>query len=373
VDSPTSVRLAGINMSVAGVPWLSDIDLELQSGLNVLVGPTTAGKTTLMRIVAGLDRPTSGRILVGDRDVTGVHVRERSIGFVYQQFVNYPSFTVFDNIASPLRQSTELTKAEVEARVTEVADLMKLGPFLTRLPEELSGGQQQRVAIARALVRETDVLILDEPLANLDYKLREGLRDELQRIFRERDAIVVYSTTEPTEAMLLGAHTIVMHEGRVLQAGDAITGYHRPLSAEVARVFSDPPMNVLDATRVDGSLRVDDAVLAAVPEHFPVLADGAVQLGIRPHALRLRGTRSDTTMRFAGEVALAEVTGSDTFLHVAIGGGRRIVAQLVGVHPHDTGAPVELFCDTSALFAFDADTGAIAAHPTYEAHGALDG
>jgi len=167
-----TVLLENVTRVVGAVSHISDVSLSLEPGtLSVLLGPTLSGKTSLMRLMAGLDAPTRGRVIVNGRDVTGIDVRKRSVAMVYQQFVNYPSLTVFENIASPLRVQGRPSE-EVERRVQEVAALLKLQPFLDRMPLALSGGQQQRTAIARALVKGADLVLLDEPLANLDYKLR---------------------------------------------------------------------------------------------------------------------------------------------------------------------------------------------------------
>lgn len=192
-----SVSLANVTRIVGGVPHVRDVSLDLERGtLNVLLGPTLSGKTSLMRLLAGLDAPTKGRVLVDGRDVTGAHVRSRSVAMVYQQFINYPTLTVFENIASPLRVQRR-RKKEIEERVRDAAKLLKLEPYLDRSPLELSGGQQQRTAIARALVKDAELVLLDEPLANLDYKLREELREELPRVFESSGAVFVYATTEP--------------------------------------------------------------------------------------------------------------------------------------------------------------------------------
>src|SRR3569833_4020072 len=171
-----SVTLDHVTRLVDGLPTIRDVSLTLQRGtLTVLLGPTLSGKTSIMRLLAGLDKPSSGRVLVNGQDVTAVDVRKRSVAMVYQQFINYPSLTVYENIASPLRVQGK-PRAEIEARVAEAARLLRLEPFLKRTPLQLSGGQQQRTAIARALVKGADLVLLDEPLANLDYKLREELR-----------------------------------------------------------------------------------------------------------------------------------------------------------------------------------------------------
>src|SRR2546430_3316215 len=173
--APMSVTLDHVTRTVDGIPAIRDVSLTLERGtLSVLLGPTLSGKTSIMRLLAGLDKPTTGRVLVDGKDVTGVDVRQRSVAMVYQQFVNYPSLTVYENIASPLRQGAKrVPAAEIDSQVREAARLLHIGNLLDRMPHQLSGGQQQRTAIARAIVKGADILLLDEPLVNLDYKLRE--------------------------------------------------------------------------------------------------------------------------------------------------------------------------------------------------------
>lgn len=351
---------------VGGERWLADIDLVLERGLNVLAGPTLAGKTTLMRIAAGLEPPTAGQIVVDGDEVTGRSVRERDVAFVYQEFVNYPSMTVFDNIAAPLRRRERRSRDEVRERVQEVAELLALSPLLERRPDELSGGQQQRVAIARALARETRLLLLDEPLANLDYKLREELRGELDRIFRSRDSVVVYATSEPVEALTLGGWTVVLDEGRVLQTGPAVDAYHRPASSEVARVFSDPPMNLVEVAIRHGSLVLPDGVEIPCPAHFAGIGDDEITIGLRPHLVALSDPDGDA-LQVGGELVLAELTGSATYLHVRSGSDGTIIAEVAGVHSHPVGEHLHLYIRPTALYAFDRATGSLLASPDLEA------
>src|SRR4051812_18172749 len=222
--------------------------------------------------MAGLDQPTKGRVIMSGRDVTGWPVQRRNVAMVYQQFINYPSLSVFENIASPLRVAG-LPSAEVSDRVRNAAKLLGLEPYLTRRLLELSGGQQQRTAIARALVKRAELVLLDEPLANLDYKLREELREELPRIFSASGAIFVYATTEPSEALLLGGKTATLFEGGVTQFGPTAQVYRRPQNLVTARVFSDPPLNTLMIRKAGnvvslstgGQVRASE-VLAAVPD-----------------------------------------------------------------------------------------------------------
>ena len=225
----------------------------------MLLGATGAGKTSLIKLMAGLERPTTGTIRFDGRDVTGVSPQKRNVSLVHQFFINYPTMTVFDNIASPLRVAG-VPKPEIARRVAETAELLHLGPMLARRPHELSGGQQQRTALARAIVKESGLVLLDEPLANLDYKLREELRDQLPRLFAGRGAIVVYATSEPSEALMLGGHTATMHEGRITQFGPTAEVYRAPDDLTTADVFSDPPINAAPVEKRGGEIRLLDGV-----------------------------------------------------------------------------------------------------------------
>ena len=316
--------------------------------VTVLLGATQAGKTSLMRIMAGLDVPSIGRVRVDGQDVTGVPVRERNVAMVYQQFINYPSMTVFDNIASPLRLGGR-PRAEIERRVRELAERLHIEVFLDRLPAELSGGQQQRVALARALAKNAPLMLLDEPLVNLDYKLREELRDELAQLFAAGDSTVVYATTEPGEALLLGGHTAVLDQGELLQYGPTAEVFHRPASLRVARAFSDPPMNLLAAEVTDGGAQLAGGPRLAVA--LPPNATRALTLGVRASAVRVAPRPGDVAL--PGQVELAEISGSDTFVHVHTAVGE-IVAQLTGVHELALGSAITLHLNPAQVYAFDA-------------------
>src|SRR6202162_5905026 len=280
-----TVALENVTRTVDGIPTIRDVSLTLERGtLSVLLGPTLSGKTSIMRLLAGLDKPTTGRVVVDGKDVTGFDVRKRSVAMVYQQFINYPSMTVYDNIASPLRVQGK-PRAEIEKRVQEASKLLKLDPYLNRTPLQLSGGQQQRTAIARALVKGADLVLLDEPLANLDYKLREELRTELPRIFEASGAIFVYATTEPSEALLLGGRSICMWEGEILQAGETPKVYRHPNTLRVAQVFSDSPLNIVGIEKNNGSVQYAGGVQAPASGLYAGLGGGAYRGGVpRPHA-----------------------------------------------------------------------------------------
>ncbi len=352
------LRLDQIEQRVGASAWLYPLDLTLvPRAVTVLLGATQAGKTTLMRVMAGLDAPANGRVFADGVDVTGMPVRERNVAMVYQQFINYPSMTVADNIASPLRLRRDaLSKAAIGARVAELAAKLHIEPFLKRLPAELSGGQQQRVALARALAKNAPLMLLDEPLVNLDYKLREELRDELSQLFASGQSTVVYATTEPTEALLLGGFTAVMDGGELLQYGPTAEVFHRPLSVRVARAFSDPPMNL-----IEGRARAGGVALASglgLQLALPAGCSDALTVGVRAGALHVHERAGDLTL--PGRVELAEIAGSDTFVHVHTALGE-LVAQLTGVHVFALGEAITLYLDPAHAYVFDADGKLLAA------------
>jgi glycerol transport system ATP-binding protein len=347
------LQLVDVCFRVGSETWLHPCSLTLAEGrVNVLLGATRAGKTTLLRILAGLERPSSGRLLSRDRDVTGVPVRQRSVAMVYQQFINYPSFTVFENIASPLKVAGT-PAAEIRSRVAALSDLLHLGPLLSRYPAQLSGGQQQRVALARALARDAELLLLDEPLVNLDYKLREELRIELAQIFAQRQTTVVYTTTEPQEALQLGGCTYLLSEGRLLQSGPTLDVFRRPATLEAARAFSDPPLNLIPG-RIDsprGDLQLTDGSRLHLPSTLLARLPAAVTLGLRAHHLTLT-PREGTQCSLNGVVQLAEISGSETYVHVSAG-GNSLIAQLPGVHQFVLGEPCTLYFSSRDLYCFD--------------------
>jgi glycerol transport system ATP-binding protein len=355
------LSLQNIDKIVSREIHLKDVSLDFESGSrNVLLGRTLAGKTSLLRIMAGIDRPTHGKILIDGKDTTGVWVRKRSIAMVYQQFINYPSLTVYKNIASPLKVSG-VSKTEIDRRVRETAEMLHLEDLLDRLPAELSGGQQQRIAIARALVKDAHLLLLDEPLVNLDYKLREDLRTELQEIFERREAIVVYTTTEPTEALMLGGNVVVMDEGRVLQTGATPDVYHNPANTKVAEVFSDPPINYLSCTVREQTARLGDDIQFRLIDHIQSLPAGQYSFGVRSNHLFLTRSNSDDS-EIRTKVELAEINGSETFIHVNYNGSK-LVVQEDGVHPHRIGSEISIYVNPCCFFAFD-EKGTLVASPS---------
>lgn len=354
-----SLTLEQVSGVVGGNTHIYPTDLTLTAGsLNVLLGPTLSGKTSLMRLMAGLDTPSAGRILWNGEDVTGQRVQNRNIAMVYQQFINYPAMTVYDNIASPLK-IRGLDKATIERRVMEAAELMKLGPMLQRRPMELSGGQQQRCALARALVKDADLVLLDEPLANLDYKLREELREELPRIFTASGAVFVYATTEPTEALLLGGNTATLWEGKVTQFGKTLDVYRRPNDIVTARVFSEPPMNFLSINKHAQQFSFGEGQDNAATGPLAALADGQYTMGFRANHLRLTRPNPEA-ISIKVTVNVVEITGSESFVHLHHANDRW-VALVHGIHQPASGTELEVYVDPADVYVFGTDDALVIA------------
>lgn len=359
-----SLVLTQVSKVVEGQSHIYPTDLTLERGtMNVLLGPTLSGKTTLMRLMAGLDVPATGRILWEGRDVTGMRVQDRKVAMVYQQFINYPSMTVYDNIASPLKLMG-MSPAEMDRKVRAVAELMKLSSMLSRKPLELSGGQQQRCALARALVKDAGLVLLDEPLANLDYKLREELRAEIPRIFEESGAIFVYATTEPEEALLLGGNVATMWEGRVTQFGPTPKVYRAPKDATTARVFSDPPMNFTAIQKTGDKISFGDGQTAAATGSLAAIKDGTYTAGFRPDHLHLSAQGNDG-LHFKCRLRVTEITGSETFVHLDHGNDRW-VGLMHGVHHLEFGAPITVWLDAAHVYVFS-EHGELVAPAAYAA------
>jgi len=344
------LELFNVSKRVRNEIHISDVSIRFERGsLNVLLGPTLAGKTSLMRLMAGLDRPTSGDIHVDGKSVLGKQVRQRNVAMVYQQFINYPGFSVYDNIASPMRLAGVDNKT-LDLRVREAAELLRLTEYLDRMPLQLSGGQQQRTAIARALVKQAELVLLDEPLANLDYKLREELRVELPKIFSQTGAVLVYATTEPHEALLLGGQSATLAEGRVTQFGQTINVYNLPENLTTAQTFSDPPFNTVSISKSGTQLRIGEVSFGAAKNAL-TLIDGQYTAAIRPHHLSLSATNKHH-IPISAEVGTSEITGSETFVHVNANGNRWVVLTH-GVHRVNPGEHITLYMDPATLYLFD--------------------
>ncbi len=337
------LELKQVSKRMGANTHIHDTSVVFESGsFNVLLGTTLAGKTTLMQLIAGIQKPTSGEVWFKGKNITRVAVQQRNISMVYQQFINYPNFNVYDNIASPLRVAG-MDAGEIDRRVNKAAELLRLTPMLNRKPSELSGGQQQRTAIARAVVKDSDIILLDEPLANLDYKLREELRDELPRLFAGREAIVIYATTEPSEALLFGGNTATMFEGRITQFGNTSTIYRRPTDLVSAQVFSDPPINTARITKRGKAITIFDQIKWPSGRLEKTLPDGDYTIGIRPHNIGTTG-HGKAVGEIKGHVLVTELSGSESVIHCNVG-GQTWISQSHGIHPFKVGSTAKLYVD----------------------------
>ena len=350
-----SIALRGVEKTVSGVPHIYETDLEFEAGsFNVLLGTTLSGKTSLMRLMAGLDRPTRGEVWFDGRNVTNVAVRKRNLAMVYQAFINYPNFSVYENIASPLKVA-KVPNAEIKARVLEIAELLKLDELLDRDVSQLSGGQQQRTAIARALVKRAPLILLDEPLANLDYKLREELRDEMPRLFADSGSTVVYATSEPEEALMLGGNIATLFEGRVTQSGATIEVYRRPNTILSATVFSDPPINRMQVEKTAQVMKLTEGVTWPAPEVLHGKPDGAYMMAVRPHHLSLKDT-GQSYVSLRGQVQIAEISGSQSLIHLN-SAGNNLISETSGVHQFSVNEDIEVKMHLDHCMYFSAEDG----------------
>lgn len=347
------IELHDITKRVGQVIHIKPTTLTLESGhFNVLLGATGSGKTSLIKLMAGLDPMASGRIVMDGEDVTKLNTQKRNISLVHQFFVNYPHLSVFENIASPLRVAG-MAASELQGRVEEAADLLQLRPMLSRKPQELSGGQQQRTALARAIAKESRAVFLDEPLANLDYKLREELREQLPELFAGRGAVVVYATSEPEEALLLGGKTALMDDGRVTQFGTTSEIYRNPDNLTAARVFSDPPINVAGVAKSGLEARLDGGTCWQLTGDAANLPDGRYSVAIRPHRVLPKRT-SDRDVELKGKVIVTELSGSDSSAHFQMGSDAW-VSLAAGVHPYSVGEEHGFFMDPAHCRYFGED------------------
>ena len=348
-----TLELKRVAKVVSGESHIYETSVVLNNGgFNVLLGSTLSGKTTFLRIMAGLEVPTSGEVWFDGKNVTGIPVQHRSVSMVYQQFINYPNFSVYDNIASPLKVAG-VAKDEIDHRVRDIAKMLKLDPYLNRLPAELSGGQQQRIAIARALVKRSKLVLLDEPLANLDYKLREELRDEMPRLFADTGATVVYTTTEPAEALMLGGHTATLSKGRLTQFGPTMEGYRRPKNLLSAQVFSDPPINLAKVVKRKDRMHLTQDISWPVPLEVRSMVDGDYTMAIRPHHVQLNNPGSGS-IKVRATVNISELSGSDSVVHFAVE-NNNWVSECRGIHPFSRGAETDVYLDVSKCLYFDRD------------------
>jgi sn-glycerol 3-phosphate transport system ATP-binding protein len=347
-----SLDIQGVTKSFGATKVLHGIDLAIEDGeMVVIVGASGCGKSTLLRIVAGLETATTGAVLIDKVDVTPLEPADRDIAMVFQTYALYPHMTVFDNMAYGLK-IRRLPKAEIAARVKEAADLLSIGQLLERKPRQLSGGQRQRVAMGRAIVRHPKLFLFDEPLSNLDAKLRVQMRAEIRRLQKRLRVTSLFVTHDQVEAMTLGDRLVVMHEGRAAQIGTPMEVWARPADTYVASFIGSPAMNFLPATLAEGgaAARLAGGALWRFVDGPRPGGDGhAVTLGIRPEHLLTDGADG-----LPVTLELAEPLGSETVLHTHLADGTPITARVPGGSATDT---LRLSPDLGALHVFDAATG----------------
>ena len=342
-----SVELRALSKSWGAYTALESLDLFIEDGeFLVLLGPSGCGKSTTMRLVAGLEEPTGGDILIGGRRVNDVPARQRDLAMVFQNYALYPHMTVGENIGYPLRIA-RVPVAERQARVAEAADKVELGHLLSRRPAELSGGQRQRVALARAIVRRPQLFLMDEPLSNLDAKLRTLMRAELRHLQRELGTTTIYVTHDQVEAMTLADRIVILNNARIQQMGTPAEIYARPATTFVAGFIGSPPMNLIRGEISGGRFLHPSGGVAASTAH-----SGPAVLGVRPEEIELAQGQADLT----GEVYSSELLGDCLLLSVDIG-GTRLIAKLGPGEGREMGSRVGLSLSRARLHLFDAEAG----------------
>ena len=355
------VEFRGVSRRFGDVQALKALDLAVADGeFLILVGPSGCGKSTALRILAGLDKPTSGEIRIAGQTVTRLGPGERDIAMVFQNYALYPHMSVYQNLAYGLRQR-RTPRAEIDRRVRETAVLLDIDLLLDRKPGQLSGGQRQRVAMGRALVRRPQAFLLDEPLSNLDAKLRTQVRGDLKRLHREVPVTSIYVTHDQVEAMTLGDRICVMSNGEVQQIGTTDEIYNRPANTFVAGFMGSPPMNLVPAVVHQGSVQVAGVAVARVSS-----PDRPVTLGVRPEDLQVSGPGTDSSI--PARVDFCEPLGSHVLLHALVdavdtpsGGATASTAVIVLAPPaarFDPGAPIGLSISPGKAHLFDVETGA---------------
>ena len=313
----------------------------------VLVGPSGCGKSTTLRMIAGLEDITSGTISIGGRCVNAVPPKDRDIAMVFQNYALYPHMTVYDNMAFGLKLR-RVPRREIEARVLEAADILGLGEYLKRLPKNLSGGQRQRVAVGRAIVRKPQVFLFDEPLSNLDAKLRVEMRGEISRLHRQLNATMVYVTHDQVEAMTMGDRIVVMDKGTIQQVAPPLEVYQRPANLFVAGFIGTPPMNVIPMERERA--RGLGLAVAGLPAR--------ALLGFRPEAVESVGS-AEAAGVLRGTVDVVEPMGAETFVQVVMEGGARFVARVPAEWRGQPGTEAAFALNAEKAHLFDAETGQV--------------
>lgn len=359
-----NLRLEGIVKRYGTIEALSGVDLDIRDGeLFVLLGPSAAGKTTTLRVIAGLETAEAGRVVFDGTDLAGVPVQHRDMAMVFQSFALYPHLTTRQNLAYPLRE-TKLSRAETKARVQETAEMLRITHTLDRRPASLSGGEQQRLAIGRAIIRKPKLFLFDEPLTNLDAKLRHDMRAEFKRLHQELGTTTVYATPDQLEALSMAERIGILDRGRVVQVGTPAELYEAPRDFFVAQLVGDPPMNLIPGVRrgANGAASLELPFLRIEQtdwtEKLALIEPGTKLLfGIRPHDLHLVGADS-SGLRFAAEIEITEPQGDITILDLKANGTtlRLVVPEAEGAQ-YSAGDAVQVGLDPRDARLFLEDSG----------------
>ncbi len=340
----SSVTLKDVEKRFGVVTVLKTLDLDIADGeFLVLLGPSGCGKSTTMRMIAGLETVSNGSILMGTRNVTKLHPRERNVAMVFQNYALYPHMTVAENIGYPLRVA-RLSKPDLRAKVEEAAGTVDLLPYLKRYPRDLSGGQRQRVALARALVRDPEVFLLDEPLSNLDAKLRVAMRAEIKHLQRELGVTMIYVTHDQIEAMTLADRIVLLHDGLIQQIGTPDDIYDDPDNLFVAGFIGSPPMNFINGIVKAGKFRSEGV------NEIAGLGEGEITLGFRAEDVVVADTGA-----YEGVVFAIEPTGEATYVVVEIGGQRAMIRADKKFRP-EMGSRIRFDVSADQTLYFDANT-----------------
>jgi len=346
------VELREVRKSYVGLEVIHGVSIDVTDGeFIVIVGPSGCGKSTLLRMVAGLETITAGEIVIGNRVVNRLEPKDRDIAMVFQNYAFFPHMSVFDHMAYGLRIRA-LSKSDIDARVKRAAEILELGSLLQRKPAQLSGGQRQRVAMGRAIVREPAVFLFDEPLSNLDAKLRVQMRLEIQKLHRRLGTTSLYVTHDQVEAMTLAHRMIVMNAGRAEQVGTPMEVYQNPATTFVAGFIGSPAMNFLAGIgEADGRIALDGS--GSIRCAVPIDEGRKVTIGVRPEHL---APSAPSAASFVGSVEMVEALGADTLVHVAVA-GRSVIARLPHGTPAAVGEPIALAAAPDRVYLFDAESG----------------
>lgn len=346
----SNVELQHVTKQFPGVTALKKVSFDVQDGeFFVLLGPTGAGKTTTLRVIAGLEKQEEGTVLFDGESVDKLVPADRDVAFVFQQYSLYPTMSVYDNLAFPLRSPLRnMPEDQIRTRVEETAETLRIGHLLDRKTAHLSGGEMQRVTIGRAIVREPRIFLMDEPLSNLDFKLREALRVELQHLQKTKGSTTLFVTHDQIEALTMADRIAVLNHGRIVQIGTPEDIYDRPATTFVAQLVGAPRINLVKSKREDGSLLVEESGL-----HLPIPADcdipKEVLLGIRPEDVAI-----ESEGKFSGQVALAEPLGVETVVHVR-SQDQTLLCLMPGLMHFNIGDEVKFNIVHERLHCFDLD------------------